>query len=173
VRILAAIALALALTGQPVSAAPERPGEPRRDAVVGARLTAPVGDQVKLRVGARHAVSLIRLPGNVAVLSADPHCRRRAEFGDSSYRCTGGLATFEIRVRKAHGDAGQVRTTDSRGRTTASAAITITGTGGPDLRLPHLSIPHLPVPRPGYLLVGVLLLAVGATGLILLRRRGT
>jgi hypothetical protein len=177
VRFLAALAaLAFALT-PPAPAAADA-----RVTAVGARVTAPIGDQVHLRVGLvnhgsaalRAAVAVVRLPGNVAVFAADRHCVRHDEFNDSSYRCrassvaprTRALFTFDVRVRTSGGRAGVVEAGDR-------AEIVITGTDGPRWQLPaYLSGLSDRLPGAGrYALLGGVLLAVGVGGLMLVRRR--
>jgi len=148
---------------------------------VGARVSAPVGDRIHLRVGLRNpgpgelrrGIAVVRLPGNVAVLSADRHCVRHDEFGDSSYRCRASsvgpkaraLFGFDVRVRKASGAPGLVEAGNR-------AEIVVTGTDGPRLRLPAYLSGRLPGAG-GYALIGAVVLIVGLGGLVLSRRRAS
>lgn len=152
-----------------------------RVSAVGARVSAPIGDHVHLRVGLvnhgsdalRPAVAVVRLPGNVAVISADRDCVRHDEFGDSSYRCkvdsvapkARGLFTFDLRVRKSTGTAGVVRAGNQ-------APIVVTGTNGPELHLPAYLSGRLPGAG-GYALIGGVLLLIGLGGVLLARRRAS
>lgn len=168
---LAAVAFAL-LPPVPAAAA-------ARVTAVGARLSAPVGDHVHLRVGLldhgpdalREAVAVVRLPGNVAVLAADRHCVRHDEFSDSSYRCRAAsvapgaraLFVFEVRIRKAGGTPGTVQAGDR-------ASIVVTGTDGVQLRMPAYLSDRLSGGA-GFAVAGGVLLIAGVGGLIRYRRR--
>jgi hypothetical protein len=172
VRFLAAALVALILVPAPAAAA-------ARVTAVGARITAPVGDRIHLKVGLlnhgsdalRSAVAVVRLPGNVAVLSADRHCVRHDEFRDSSYRCQAatvapkarGLFAFDVRVRKSTGEAGEVQAGDR-------ATIVVTGVDGPRLHLPAYLSGRLPGAG-GFALAGGVLLILGLAGVVLSRRR--
>jgi hypothetical protein len=174
VRFLAAALLALILVPAPAEAAAPV-------TAVGARVSAPIGDRVRLRVGlvnhgsdaVRPAVAVVRLPDNVAVLAADRRCVRHDEFSDSSYRCRASslaprareLFAFDVRVRKTSGAPGTVEAGDR-------AQIMVTGTDGPRWHLPaHLS--GRLAGAGGYALLGGLVLIVGLGGLVLCRRRAT
>lgn len=166
--LVALAAVTLALSPSPTTA-------------VGARISAPVGDRVHLHVGLRNngtdalrpGIAVVRLPGNVAVLSADRHCVRRDQFGHASYRCkasavapkTRALFTFDLRVRKSSGPAGVVEAGDR-------ADIVVTGTDGPQWRLPAYVSGRLPGAG-GYALIGAVVLIVGLGGLVLSRRRAS
>jgi hypothetical protein len=174
VRLLAALA-ALAFALLP-SAPTEAAGAVT---AVGARVSAPIGDRVHLRVGLlnhgsaalRPAVAVVRLPGNVAVFAADRHCVRHEQFSDSSYRCrissvgpkARGLFTFELRVRKSSGVPGVVEAGDR-------APIVVTGTDGPRWQLPASLSGRIP-DAGRYAAIGAVLLVLGAVGLLLSRRR--